>query len=94
VKLIEGGWTSRIELLECKFVVNVCSFGRRVRCKRHIKLQLKEIVCLGLNWINLARHGSGTGHFEYGNRLLGFIKHGKLQDLFFLVTSSSLLHAP
>jgi hypothetical protein len=37
----------------------------------HIKLQF-----YGLTWLG------GTGSFEYGNRLLGFIKHGKLHDLF------------
>jgi hypothetical protein len=37
-------------------------------------LHLKEIVRLGVYWINLAGRGSGTGSFEYGNGLLGFTR--------------------
>jgi hypothetical protein len=64
-------------------MVNICIFEEELRVKGgHIKLQLKEIVCLGVQWIDLVGDGSGTGSFEYGNRCLGFIKHGKLHDLF------------
>lgn len=70
-------------------------FGRIAGCKRRTyKIASKEIICLGEHWINLAGDGSVTGSFECGNRLLEFVKHGKLHDWFLLVTLSSLLHAP
>ena len=50
----------------------------RRRWEDNIKMDLQEVGCGGIDWIDLARDLAGC--FEYGNELSGSIKCGEFLD--------------
>jgi len=46
----------------------------------HIKMDLKEVGCGGMDWIKLAQYRQVAGTCECGNKLLGSIQCGEFLD--------------
>ena len=52
----------------------------RRRWEDNIKMDLQEVACGNMDWVDLAQIGQVAGACEYGNELWGSVKCGEFLD--------------